>query len=151
MNRTHKNKVGLTLILVLVFAFSCKKTKDQTESFEIFLDEFINDSNFQEKRISSYVNLYQIPENDSVVQMEIVRKIKSSKIGFINLKNDHLYAKKEYLDKDEGYEIKIKYTKDSDSIVYSQIGLGDNLLNYNYVFKRVDKKWFLTDILELTP
>jgi len=138
------NKIVL-IFCALIFCFSCR----EEEEFSSFFDNFKTIPDFQKKRLWAKVNIYQIPENDSIVKVKLFNKINRKEIDFIDLNRDFLYSKKKYIEKDEGFKVKIKQTKDS--VVYSQLGLGDNLLNYNYVFKKRDKKWYLTDIHELTP
>jgi hypothetical protein len=65
------------------------------------------------------------------------------------LRNDSIYSNKVFVDKDQGFIVKIIEKKDS--VIYKQQGIGDNLLNYNYIFKKRSYKWYLTDIYELTP
>ncbi len=135
-------------IIVLIFIASCQENSKE-ESFSIFLDKFKTNSVFQDKRIEARIGIYQIPESDTNVIPKLSFRIKKEDLGFIDLRNDSIYSNKVFVDKDQGFIIKI--IKKKDSVIYKQQGIGDNLLNYNYIFKKRSYKWYLTDIYELTP
>jgi hypothetical protein len=113
----------------------------RSENFFLFFQDFCRDSSFQIGRIKfPLISLYPDPSIDSTV----TETIKQTEWYFVPIKDFTSNTFEYFFDGFANREL-----PESDEMVYAIIGI-ENGIQINYYFKRIEGKWYLLKIEDLS-
>ena len=123
------------------FTQSVDRKSERSENFFVFFQDFCRDSSFQIRRIKfPLISLYPDPGLDSIV----AEAIKETDWYYVPIKDFTSNTFEYFFDRFRDREL-----PDSDEMVYAIIGI-ENGIHINYYFQRIEGKWYLLKIEDLS-
>lgn len=134
----NKTIVIISNLIFILFFFSCT-TKNKTENFETFYNNFTTDSIFQKSRIDFPLTFKYLDIDNDYEKKEII--INENDWNFQNLDWEESYATRDL----DAYTRNIQISKDTTNVKFEGVNNGINF-GLSYIIK--DGKWVLVEMYD---
>ena len=120
------------LLIFILTLFSCNQVSDD---FDVFLDQFSEDKNFQNSRIVFPLKFSTYPENEDKIKIKYLEKL-----SHIDFGDDENAMERDY----DKYTVEIKKKNDT-IILYKRLGY-DNGIDQKFYFNKRGSEWYMVAI-----